>query len=55
MSGFICPYHGWAYSITGDLVGVTHPRGYPEEILSQASVGCKNVGWQCIGLIFAKP
>ncbi len=28
---FKCPYHGWVYSNTGDLVGVTHPKGYPPD------------------------
>lgn len=25
---FRCQYHGWTYRNTGELVGVTHPRGY---------------------------
>jgi phenylpropionate dioxygenase-like ring-hydroxylating dioxygenase large terminal subunit len=26
---FRCPYHGWVYSDSGDLLAVTQPRGYP--------------------------
>ena len=25
-----CPYHGWTYTNSGELIGVTHNYGYPE-------------------------
>jgi phenylpropionate dioxygenase-like ring-hydroxylating dioxygenase large terminal subunit len=28
---FQCPYHGWVYSNSGDLVGVSERQGYPSE------------------------
>lgn len=28
---FTCPYHGWVFSLSGALVGVTHPKGYPPD------------------------
>lgn len=34
-NGFICPYHAWAYSISGELKGVTHANGYPQNFASE--------------------
>jgi fatty-acyl-CoA synthase len=25
---FACPYHGWTYDLSGDLLGVPYPGGY---------------------------
>ena len=32
---FECPYHGWTYALSGDLIGVTHPKGYPPDFAKQ--------------------
>ncbi|HSV82674.1 MAG TPA: aromatic ring-hydroxylating dioxygenase subunit alpha [Ramlibacter sp.] len=28
VNSFVCPYHGWSYSLDGALRGVPHPEGY---------------------------
>lgn len=28
---FQCHYHGWVYSLSGEIVGITHPQGYPAD------------------------
>ena len=52
-NGFICPYHAWAYSITGELVGVTHASGYPPNFASELGglAKCRSAVYR--GLIFA--
>jgi benzoate/toluate 1,2-dioxygenase alpha subunit len=32
---FMCPYHGWAYSNDGRLLGVTNPEGYPADFAAK--------------------
>ncbi len=32
VSQFVCPYHGWAYSLDGELQGVPVPEGYGETV-----------------------
>lgn len=29
---FACPYHGWTYDLTGDLLGVPYPTGYDDRL-----------------------
>ena len=33
---FHCPYHGWAYSNSGDLVAVPYPQGYGPDFSKEA-------------------
>lgn len=53
---FRCQYHGWTYRNTGDLVGVTYPRGYGSEAreLRRASLGRAAEVDVHAGFIFAK-
>ena len=52
-NGFVCPYHAWAYSITGDLLGVTHPQGYPPNFARELGGLEKFRSGVYRGLIFA--
>ena len=27
---FVCPYHGWSYSLDGELLGIPHNDGFPD-------------------------
>src|SRR3546814_13430057 len=38
---FVCPYHAWTFSNTGDLMGYALPDGY--EGISKAGVGLGKV------------
>jgi PAH dioxygenase large subunit len=50
-----CPYHGWAYAKTGELVGAFAEDFYTEELLDKESFGLVPVGGIASykGLIFA--
>lgn len=50
---FNCPYHGWVYSDSGDLVGVTHPQGYPAGFAAEIGGLLKLKTAVYRGLIFA--
>src|SRR6185436_3205306 len=53
LKNFTCPYHGWVYSLSGDLVGVTHPKGYPADFAEKLG-GLLNLRTETYrGLIFA--
>ena len=53
LKNFTCPYHGWVYSLSGDLVGVTHPKGYPADFAEKLG-GLLNLRSETFrGLIFA--
>ncbi|QFU75609.1 ring-hydroxylating oxygenase subunit alpha [Halioglobus maricola] len=52
---FSCPYHGWTYSNTGDLVGVPHQKtGFPDldrAALGLVAVPCQEyAGWIWLSL-----
>ena len=51
---FRCPYHGWSYSISGDLMGMPHQRLFGPEI-DKPSLGLRQVPRleSMFGLIFA--
>lgn len=38
---FVCPYHGWAYGLDGQLQHVPHEQGFPE--LDKATMGLRPV------------
>lgn len=52
---FECPYHGWSYSLTGELIGVTGEKHMYEE-LDKSSRGLRRYSvaarW---GFVFARP
>jgi len=32
INSFVCPYHGWSYSLDGALRGVPHPESYADQL-----------------------
>ena len=45
--GFVCPYHGWSYTLKGELVAVRDKRDFVDldfNCLSLVSVRCENIG-----------
>ena len=50
---FTCPYHGWVYSNTGDLKGVTHANGYPASFAADLGGLIRLRAAMYRGLIFA--
>ena len=50
---FVCPYHGWVYSLDGRLQAIPHEQGFPGFDKSEHSLVEVNVFEQC-GLIFVK-
>jgi len=53
LKNLTCPYHGWVYSLSGELVGVTHPKGYPEDFADKLGGLLKLKSATYRGLIFA--
>ena len=50
---FTCPYHEWVYSLSGELVGVTFPNGYPPDFAAKLGGLVKLRCATYRGLIFA--
>jgi phenylpropionate dioxygenase-like ring-hydroxylating dioxygenase large terminal subunit len=50
---FVCPYHGWVYSLDGRLQAIPHEQGFPGFDKSEHGLVEVNVFEQC-GLIFVK-
>lgn len=50
---FTCPYHGWAYALSGELVGVTFPKGYPDDFAAKLGGLLRVKSATYRGLIFA--
>ena len=50
---FRCPYHGWVYSGSGELTGLTNPRGYPANFAAELGGLLKLRTATYRGLIFA--
>jgi phenylpropionate dioxygenase-like ring-hydroxylating dioxygenase large terminal subunit len=46
-SGFVCPYHGWAYDLEGRLRGVRERRDFTD--IDRACLGLVPVRCECLG------
>jgi phenylpropionate dioxygenase-like ring-hydroxylating dioxygenase large terminal subunit len=52
-NSFVCPYHGWSYSLDGALRGVPHPESYADQ-LDKGELGLVSLGVdEYAGMIFA--
>lgn len=57
---FICPYHGWVFSLDGSLTGVPFPEGYDEsgfrkEDFSMPPVHVTHIGGLVFGSLSERP
>ena len=53
-SSFVCPYHGWGYSLDGKLRGVPYENGYNEEQIDRSKLSLKSLRVEEYnGLLFA--
>jgi len=53
-SSFVCPYHGWGYSLDGKLRGVPYESGYDESQLDRTKLSLKSLRVEEYnGLLFA--
>jgi benzoate/toluate 1,2-dioxygenase alpha subunit len=50
---FTCPYHGWVYANSGDLISVSHPKGYPPGFAAEMGGLLKLRSATYRGLVFA--
>lgn len=49
----VCPYHGWAYNLKGDLVGLPSEKTFPG--IDKSTLGLKQVELEVlVGLIFVR-
>ena len=52
-NSFVCPYHGWSYSLDGALRGVPHPESYADQ-LEKGDLGLVSLRVEeYAGMIFA--
>lgn len=52
-NSFVCPYHGWSYSLDGALRGVPHPESYADQ-LEKGELGLVSLRVdEYAGMIFA--
>jgi phenylpropionate dioxygenase-like ring-hydroxylating dioxygenase large terminal subunit len=52
-NSFVCPYHGWSYSLDGALRGVPHPESYADQ-LEKGELGLASLRVEeYAGMIFA--
>ncbi|ATE62040.1 aromatic ring-hydroxylating oxygenase subunit alpha [Thauera sinica] len=52
-NSFVCPYHGWSYSLDGALRGVPHPESYADQ-LDKGELGLVSLRVEeYAGMIFA--
>jgi phenylpropionate dioxygenase-like ring-hydroxylating dioxygenase large terminal subunit len=42
---FTCPYHGWTYDVSGDLLGVPYPGAYAAFVRCTSGPVARRIGF----------